>query len=49
VGEPLFDTVRDMLSMSADMAREDLQSREFEAAEKGPLQRMEENLDKMVN
>ena len=49
VGEPIFDKVRDFLAQSADMAREDLLSREIEAKEKGPIQKMDEYLDSLVN
>ena len=49
IGEPLFNTVRDALTKSAKMAREDLESRETEANQKGPIQKMEEKLDRMVN
>ena len=49
VGEPLFNTVRDAFAKSAEMAREDLESREAEANQKGPIQKMEEKLDRLVN
>jgi hypothetical protein len=49
VGEPLFNTVRDAFTKSAEMAREDLESREAEANQKGPIQKMEEKLDRLVN
>jgi hypothetical protein len=49
IGEPLFNTVRDLFTKSAEMAREDLESRESEANQKGPIQKMEEKLDRMVN
>jgi hypothetical protein len=49
IGEPLFNTVRDAFTKSAEMAREDLESRETEANQKGPIQKMEEKLDSMVN
>ena len=49
VGEPLFNTVRDAFAKSAEMAREDLESREAEANQKGPIQKMEEKLDRLIN
>jgi len=49
VGEPLFNTVRDAFAKSAEMAREDLESREAEANQKGPIQKMEDKLDRLVN
>jgi len=49
VGEPLFNTVRDAFAKSAEMAREDLESREGETNQKGPIQKMEEKLDRLVN
>ena len=49
IGEPIFNTVRDVFTKSAEMAREDLESREAEANKKGPIQKMGDKLDSMVN
>ena len=49
VGEPLFNMLRDAFAKSAEMAREDLEKREAETNQKGPIQKMDEKLDRMVN
>lgn len=48
VGEPIFNAVRDAFTASAKMAREDLMQVEKALDEKGPLRKLEEDLDQRL-
>jgi hypothetical protein len=49
LGEPLFNTVRDAFTKSAEMAQEDLERREREANQPGPLAQMDRKISEIAN
>jgi hypothetical protein len=49
LGEPVFNKIRDAFTESANMARDDLQRREIEALSKGPIAKMDQKIEEIIN